>query len=82
MLTVFALAMSVAQAHVIGISQWCLSTSPVHFECFFENEDRCQAYMKKLKDPFTKYSCEERPTDPAIISAPDLKPPTGPLKAQ
>jgi hypothetical protein len=62
-----------AWGHVVGISPWCLSYSSVHFECFYEGESSCRSYLKRLKDPFSDLNCAERPTDPALINAPDPK---------
>jgi hypothetical protein len=42
---------SLSWAHIMGKSQWCLSNSPVHFECFYESQESCEK-MKKMRGKF------------------------------
>ena len=35
-----------SEAHLLGQSAWCISTSPVHYECFYESQESCQRMIR------------------------------------
>lgn len=38
-------------AHILGKSAWCISNSPVHFECFYENNSTCEKMLSMRSRP-------------------------------
>lgn len=63
MLALFFLSFP-SYSHIMGKSNWCLSNSPVHFECFYESEESCEKMKKmRLKTPgeFADWNCVNFP---------------------
>jgi hypothetical protein len=59
-----------AAAHLLGAAAWCISTSPVHFECFYDTPEACEKMLKMrprraLQFPTEPQSCEPYPADRA-----------------
>lgn len=65
------------QAHIVGSSEWCLANSPVHFECYLSDQDRCEHEAKKRTTPIEDWRCVPYPIDfskiPKSGEKPDLK---------
>lgn len=52
-----------AKAHIVGSSEWCLANSPVHFECYLSDQDRCEHEAKKRTTPLEDWRCVPYPID-------------------
>lgn len=57
------LFLSPAHAHLVGMSPWCIASSPVHYECFYSDPKECEAAAKKNSNLTTQYQCLPYPID-------------------
>jgi hypothetical protein len=52
-----------SHAHIIGSSPWCLANSPVHYECYLLDQEKCEQDAKRRSKQGEDWQCQPFPID-------------------